>query len=72
MPIYGRDCRRVLAWVSESFHSDLGLQGSGILADGRLLNFEQRCTCAAPTRRGERICYEEVRRSDYPFGRVLR
>ncbi len=69
VPVYGRDCGRVLAWVSESFHSDLGLQGSGILADGRLLNFEQRCPCAAPTRQGERICYEELRRSDFPFGR---
>ena len=69
VPVYGRNCGRVLAWVSERFHSDLGLQGSGMLADGRLLNFEQRCPCAAPTRRGERICYEELRRSDYPFGR---
>jgi len=69
VPVHGRDCARVLAWVTADFHSDLGLQGSGALPDGRLLNFEERCTCAVPTRRGERICYAELSRTDFPFGR---
>jgi 3D (Asp-Asp-Asp) domain-containing protein len=69
VPVFGRDCARVLTWVTEVFHSDLGLQGSGVLPDGRLLNFEQRCTCAVPTQRGERICYAELKRTDFPFGR---
>jgi 3D (Asp-Asp-Asp) domain-containing protein len=69
VPVHGRDCARVLAWVPEAFHSDLGLQGSGLLPDGRLLNFEERCPCAVPTSRGERICYAELKRTDFPFGR---
>ena len=69
LPVHGRECTRVLAWVPEAFHSDLGLQGSGLLPDGRLLNFEQRCSCAVPTHRGERICYEELKRTEFPFGR---
>lgn len=69
LPVHGRACARVLAWVPEAFHSDLGLQGSGILPDGRLLNFEERCSCAVPTRRGDRICYVELKRTDFPFGR---
>jgi 3D (Asp-Asp-Asp) domain-containing protein len=69
LPVQSRGCARVLAWVPEAFHSDLGLQGSGILPYGRLLNFEERCSCAVPTRRGDRICYAELKRTDFPFGR---
>jgi 3D (Asp-Asp-Asp) domain-containing protein len=69
LPIQGRDCARVLAWVPSNFYDDLGIQGSGVLPDGRLLNFEQRCSCAAPTTHGERICYAQLKRTDFPFGR---
>jgi 3D (Asp-Asp-Asp) domain-containing protein len=72
VPVHGRDCSRVLAWVPAPFRDDLDIQGSGVLPDGRLLNFEQRCGCAVPTRYGDRICYAELKRTEFPFGRGAR
>src|SRR5689334_5314103 len=57
VPVFGPDCGRVIARTGRGFHDDLSLQGTGFLADGRLLNFEQRCACAETGHAGLRSCY---------------
>ncbi|HEX7926258.1 MAG TPA: 3D domain-containing protein [bacterium] len=69
VPVFGPDCRRVIAPTGRGFHDDLSLQGTGFLADGRLLNFEQRCACAEAGYAGLRSCYREVQRSEFPWGK---
>lgn len=71
-PLYAPACRRVLARTSRAFHHDISLEGTGRLRDGRLLNFSERCSCARPGFRGSRICYEELDRSQFPWGRGAR
>jgi 3D (Asp-Asp-Asp) domain-containing protein len=46
-----------------TFVKSLRMEGSGILADGRLINHAGRC------RFGTGTCYEAVDRNEYPFGR---
>lgn len=71
-PLFGPACRRVLAYTSRAFHEKLSLEGTGLLRDGRLVNFEERCSCARPGYRGQRLCYTELDRRRYPWGRGAR
>jgi 3D (Asp-Asp-Asp) domain-containing protein len=59
-PLYDRSCA-VLATVSSAFARALGVEGTGRLADGRVVNVDGACTCASPT------CYVEVDAA-HPFG----
>jgi 3D (Asp-Asp-Asp) domain-containing protein len=68
VPLFGTQCG-VLARTSRRFHDELATEGAGLLADGRLLNFERRCPCALPAPDGERLCYAEVPRAQFPWGR---
>ena len=67
-PLYGNQCKTVLARVSKRFHHDISLEGTGRLKDGRIINFLNRCDCARPGFRGNRICYTEVDEREYPWG----
>lgn len=67
-PLYGRDCRSVLARTYRAFHHALSREGTGLLRDGRMLNFDSRCPCAAPGHGGSRVCYRLVDRRAYPWG----
>ena len=69
LPVFGPGCRHVIARTGRDFHDGLSLQGTGFLADGRLLNFEQRCSCALAGHGGTRSCYRELDRSQFPWGR---
>lgn len=69
VPVYSRNCKGIIARTGRDFHDDLSLQGSGMLADGRLLNFEQRCNCAQAGHAGVRACYGILDRGQYPWGR---
>jgi 3D (Asp-Asp-Asp) domain-containing protein len=71
-PLFGPGCRRVLALAPRAFHHALSREGSGLLRDGRLLNFLERCPCARPGHAGSRICYIELARSAFPWGRGAR
>ncbi|MDH5491757.1 MAG: 3D domain-containing protein [Myxococcales bacterium] len=60
-PLYDVSCGRI-GQVRAAFYQDLCIQGSGLLEDGRLVNYGRRCTrsCpAAPICRGRdvRVCY---------------
>jgi hypothetical protein len=69
VPVFGSDCSRVIARTGRDFHDRLSLEGTGLLADGRLLNFEQRCTCAVAGYQGARSCYRVLSREQFPWGR---
>ncbi len=68
-PLYGPSCATLLALTSREFHTTLSLEGSGRLRDGRVLNFEERCSCARPGHGGSRICYQVLDAGKYPWGR---
>ena len=54
--LFDRRCRRV-ARVSKAFERTLRMQGSGQLADGRILTYSGRCSCSRSP------CYSPSRRS---------
>jgi 3D (Asp-Asp-Asp) domain-containing protein len=60
-----------LKQVPRSFHDSLCVQGSGRLASGATVSFSRRdCECAEVCpRTGERICFDALDASRYPFGR---
>ena len=71
-PLYDASCE-LLGQVPQVFHDDLCIEGSGILADGRVLNFARGCTedCffALPCgRKRYKICYRELDAGQYPWG----
>lgn len=68
--LFDASCRRV-AEVPQGFHDAVCVQGSGLLDDGRPVSFARRdCGCAKVCpRTGQRICFEALNGSDYPWGR---
>ncbi|MBI4083004.1 MAG: hypothetical protein HY423_10380 [Candidatus Lambdaproteobacteria bacterium] len=71
-PLHGKGCREVLAYTSGAFLLELSREGTGRLRDGRLLNFAERCGCAQPGHGGERLCYEVLNPTEYPWGKGAR
>jgi hypothetical protein len=69
VPVFGPGCKAVIARTGHEFHDSLALQGTGLLADGRLLNFEQRCPCAGAGHDVTRSCFRELDRGQFPWGR---
>lgn len=59
--LYDRSCN-VLATVSNGFADSLRMEGTGRLADGRVLNYAGRCPC----RRSP--CFVEVDPESHPWG----
>ncbi|MDH4247638.1 MAG: 3D domain-containing protein [Deltaproteobacteria bacterium] len=68
-PVYSHSCESTLALTTQEFHQELSLEGTGLLRDGRLVNFESRCDCARPGYKGLRSCYSELDRNVFPWGR---
>ena len=71
-PLLSADCD-ILAEVPKSYHDDLCIEGSGVLKDGRVVNYASSCTrqCyAAVPCRGYRykICYRALDGERYPWG----
>ena len=62
VPVYTQD-GFFLGSYADSFYTALRMEGSGRLADGRVLNFNGRCNY------GEGTCFEELDQSEYPYGR---
>ncbi len=60
--IYTRDGVPLGTFI-ESFVDELRMEGSGWLADGRVINYAGRC------RHGVGICFEILDHENYPFGR---
>lgn len=57
--------------VPRSFHDSVCVQGSGTLRTGGTVSFAKRdCACAAECpRTGQRICFDLLDKSQYPWGR---
>lgn len=68
--IFDAACKPI-ASVPKAFHDKLCVQGSGRLADMRTVSFARRgCDCAAVCpRSSQKICYEALDRSRFPWGR---
>jgi 3D (Asp-Asp-Asp) domain-containing protein len=60
--IYTRD-GDLLGSFTEAFLKSLRLEGSGLLSDGRVVNYHGKC------RYGVGTCYQVLDAKDYPFGR---
>jgi 3D (Asp-Asp-Asp) domain-containing protein len=60
-----------IATVPKTFHDALCVQGSGSLARGGTVSFAKRdCACAEICpRTGQRICFEALDRTSFPWGR---
>jgi len=71
-PLLTSDCD-ILTDVPQAFHDDLCIEGSGVLKDGRVVNYSSSCTreCFAAIRCGRKrykICYRELDVDRYPWG----
>jgi 3D (Asp-Asp-Asp) domain-containing protein len=60
-----------LGKVTQTFHDQLCVQGSGRLVNGQTVSFAKRdCACAAVCpRTGQKICYERLDPARFPHGR---
>jgi len=67
-PIYQTD-GALIAMAPRAFVADLCVEGSGQLADGRIVNFSGSCSYGPPCLTGGQICYRELDRDAYPWGR---
>ena len=71
-PLLSAECT-YLADVPKKFHDDLCIEGSGLLADGRVVNYSRSCTrdcfAAVPCgRKRYKICYQVLDPKRYPYG----
>lgn len=68
--LFDASCRP-LARVTQSFHDQVCVQGSGQLASGRTVSFAKRgCVCAAVCpRTAQQICFERLDPAKFPYGR---
>jgi len=68
--VFDAQCREI-AKVPQGFHDTLCVQGSGRLASGQTVSYAKRdCSCAQLCpRTGQRICFEALDPSKYPWGR---
>lgn len=72
VPIYNSDCEQ-MALVRAGFHDSVCIEGSGILLDGRVINYDSTCTGSCPEARrcrseSYRICYAFLDPDRYPWG----
>jgi two-component system sensor histidine kinase HydH len=68
--LYDQSCKAIRT-VSQVFHDQVCVQGSGRLATGETVSFAKRdCSCAAVcTRTDQKICFEKLDPKAFPFGR---
>lgn len=71
-PIYDGSCNEI-ARVRQEFHDSVCIEGSGILGDGRVINYASTCTTSCPSAltcgaRSYRVCYSVVDGARYPWG----
>ncbi len=68
--VFGADCKAI-ASVTQIFHDQVCVQGSGRLSTGETISFAKRdCACAAVCpRSGHKICFEKLDPKVFPTGR---
>jgi 3D (Asp-Asp-Asp) domain-containing protein len=65
--LFDAKCRPI-ARVTRGFSDSVCVEGSGILADGRVINYARRCSCGRPCRIGGTICYVVLDKKKFPWG----
>jgi 3D (Asp-Asp-Asp) domain-containing protein len=59
---------RPIARVTRGFADSVCVEGSGLLADGRVINYARRCKCGHPCKTGETLCFVVLDRKKFPWG----
>ena len=69
-PIMNAQCKKIRD-VPTGFFEAVCVQGSGTLATGTTVSFSKRnCGCARTcSRTGQKICFDELPRAEFPWGR---
>ncbi len=57
-----------LARVTAAFSDSVCIEGSGILADGRVINYSSSCSCGRACPTGGIVCYSILDGNRYPWG----
>ncbi len=65
--LYDSSCNP-LAYVSAAFSDAVCIEGSGILKDGRIINYATSCSCGRTCPTGGIVCYMELDPVEYPWG----
>jgi len=70
VPLMNRSCQAIRS-VPKAFYEAVCVQGSGTLTTGATVSFAKRdCSCASVCERtGQRICFDELDRQSFPWGR---
>lgn len=70
VPLMNATCRPIKS-VPKEFHDRVCVQGSGMLASGSTVSFNRRdCECASVCpRTNQRICFDELDKQRFPWGR---
>ena len=70
VPLMNGSCQPI-ATVPRTFHDAVCVQGSGSLAGGETVSFAKRdCACAEVCpRTGQKICFDALDKTAYPWGR---
>ena len=70
-PIYTSSCEKITDISSR--YSDLAcIEGTGLLADGRLINYASTCTCGRPCPTGGTVCWSVIDSTRFPWGKGAR
>lgn len=65
--LYDVDCNP-MASVPAAYSDAVCIEGSGILSDGRVINYATTCSCGRPCPTGGTVCYFELDSVQYPWG----
>lgn len=70
VPLMNRSCQPIRS-VPKGFYDAVCVQGSGTLTTGATVSFAKRdCSCASVCERtGQKICFDELDRASFPWGR---
>src|SRR5688572_21012291 len=70
VPLMNRSCQPIRS-VPKAFYEAVCVQGSGTLTSGSTVSFSKRdCSCASVCEKtGQRICFDELDRKAFPWGR---
>jgi 3D (Asp-Asp-Asp) domain-containing protein len=66
-PLNDASCKPI-ATVSAAFSDSVCVEGSGLLADGRVINYASTCSCGRPCPTGGTICYKVLDKFKFPWG----
>jgi 3D (Asp-Asp-Asp) domain-containing protein len=65
--LYDASCK-VIATVAAKYSDAVCIEGSGLLKDGRVINYEKTCSCGRPCPTGGIVCYSVLDKAKYPWG----